>query len=206
MGKTTTETTELMYRIARYLGLQSGSLQSAVTVEGQPIPTDLAHFAATAEEGVFEDCIASLYEDGRYRRRQRLLARRWRILDWLFGDLHVRLYRHMWLNGNDEAAQRRRDYRSYLRKGFLYKDRSGLHTIRHSSYNEKQLQLLLDGRQWELLQLLKYGKDHLPEPDNFEQVVYDEAPPLAPGIPAPPPQVAEYLLRAIRGTEFEITR
>lgn len=205
MGKTNLEK-ELAMRIDRYLNYNSPD-PTAFTVAGEQLAEDLQTFCRAAEEDVFEECIASLYEDDRYRRHHRLLARRWRILDWLFGEWHMRLYQHTFMEGSDEASRRRRHYRHYLNRGILYRHRRGApRTISASGYNQQQLEALLSDQQYHDLQLLKHGPQYRPEPDDYEEVIYREPPPLAPSVPAPPPAVAEYLLRAIRGTEFEITQ
>lgn len=205
MGK---ETTELMYRIARYLyqGTDAKLFDTdfeAPTVEGRMIPPDILLFAVSSGEDVFEDCIASLYDSYRYRRRIRLLGRRWKLLDWLLGPMEQRIYQHHRRHYSDAAAARRKDYRNYLTKDFLYVDAKGhRHMIGESHYNAQRLEQLLPAAQWTALQVLRHGPDHVPA-EEWECIEYLHPTSLSGDVPAPPPHIAEWLLSALRGSTFE---
>ena len=202
MGKNTNnKRQEMLMRIHRYLNHPSPQ-GIKFTVDGEEIESDTAFFCETAEEDIFEECIACIYDDDRYHKRIRFLGKRSKILDWILGPLEFRIYRHQWQYEDDTTRTYRMNYRNYLRKSFLYGNRNGkIHTIKNSHYNRARLEEILSEEQWQKLQILKHGPDHVPA-DNYETVIYDHVPSLE-GVEAPPPQITEWLLRALRGSTFE---
>lgn len=205
MGKKDKLKQEIHMRIHRYLNRAVGPEappEIAFTVEGKRLESDLAHFCETAEEEVFEEYIAGLYDNNRYHRRIRFLGKRWKLLDWLLGPFEERIYRTQFRRYDDTTEQYRRSYRNYLKKDYLYVDRHGNHrTITESYYNRRRLEQLLPDEQFDTLMLLKYGPDK-PPVEHWEQIEYDQ-PPALDGIDAPPPYVADWLLRALRGSTFQ---
>lgn len=200
------ELTELQMRIARYLYKGHANVldlneNDIPTVEGYRIPQDVIYFAATAREAAFEECIARLYENEKYNRRTRFLGRRWKILDWMYGPLEQRLHRHQFLRYDGRTAAERRSYAEYMGSKLQYEKQGKVRPLAATYYNERRLEELLPEKQWQDLQILKHGVDHQPPP-LYDKVIYNR-PAEVPGIPAPPPQFAEYLLSIIRGITFE---
>lgn len=193
-------------RIARYLYHNTSAPifdmrpEDFPTVEGEHIGQDTAIHAATATEEAFEEAICGLYTDHRYHRRMRWLMRRSWLLDRLLGPMDERIYRYS-RHGDDTAAQKRRQYRSYMATKLQYDRQGQRQRLTSTRYNDLRLEEMLPEAQWRDLQLLKHGPDHAARPV-YDEVVYHH-PPELPGVKNPPPHVAEWLLSVIRGGTFE---
>lgn len=193
MGNLTPRETEKACRIFRYLN-RNNTEQTAITFDGQKLPTDLEFFCLYQPDEIFEEYIATLYDNGRnFYRRRRILGKDWKILTWFFGPMEDRLYRYNWRRLKDTTSEYRKRYAAYLNKSFRYRSPSGrLRSARESYYNAVRLEELLTPDEWRELQILRKGADHEPPPsydliDHEEEVTEED-------LEAIPPHVVKYLL------------
>ena len=187
---------EIAMRLARYL-------QRETTASGQSVTGPLFQFCVSATETDFEDAVSGIYTDHHFNARRQFLMKRWRVLDYLYGDLETRLARHNFERGQHLDDEARRRYAAYLSdRDFIYVDDDGRTYVKDcSKYNEHRLESLLPEKDWHAAQVARHGPDFQPA-ENYDKVQYQHPPDLG-GIEAPPPALAEWLLRALRGTTFE---
>lgn len=187
---------ETAMRLARYL-------KQETVVSGQAVSGSLFQYCVSALETDFETTVSGIYTDHRFNAKRRFLMKPSRLLDYFYGDLETRLARHDFTRGQHLDEEARRHYAEYLtNRNFIYVDEDGrTHVKENSKYNEHRLEYLLPEKDWQAVQIAKHGPDFQPV-GNCDIVKYQH-PPAMDGIEAPPPQIAEWLLRVLRGSTFE---